>query len=211
MKVSRIALEKRCRDPRDFPRPALPEVAFAGRSNVGKSSLINNLLNRKGLVKVSGEPGKTRSVDFFAVNDRFRLVDLPGYGYARVSKQMRQGWKPLIESYLSRQPFLVRVVWILDIRREPGEQDRMLEEWFHARGVPYIPVCTKADKVAFGKRSDRARSIAASLRGGDLPVVYSARTGLGKPELWRRILEAVSSFAPPAGPAGPAGRGSGSP
>jgi len=199
MKFNRITVEKRCRDPKDFPRSILPEVAFAGRSNVGKSSLINNLLNRKGLVKVSSQPGKTRSIDFFLVNDRFRLVDLPGYGYAKVSKQMRTGWKLLIDSYLKQQKHLVSVVWILDLRREPSEQDRMLEEWLQVYGIPFIPVCTKADKIPFSQRAARAGSIASSLSSAEKPILYSSRTGLGKQELWKKILEAVSSFSPDAG------------
>jgi len=199
MKFNRITVEKRCRDPKDFPRSILPEVAFAGRSNVGKSSLINNLLNRKGLVKVSSQPGKTRSIDFFLVNDRFRLVDLPGYGYAKVSKQMRTGWKFLIDSYLKQQKHLVSVVWILDLRREPSEQDRMLEEWLQVYGIPFIPVCTKADKIPFSRRAARAGSIASSLSSAEKPILYSSRTGLGKQELWKKILEAVSSFSPDAG------------
>lgn len=196
MKILSVDLEKRCRDPREFPKLAMPEVAFAGRSNVGKSSLINSLLNRKGLVKVSSEPGKTRSIDFFRINDRFRLVDLPGYGYARVSRQMRAGWKPLIEGYLERREQLVGVVWILDLRRDVGEQDRMMEGWFRAWGVRYIPVCTKADKVAFGRRTARVRSIAAALAPEVEPLLFSARTGLGKAALWSRILDAVASFRP---------------
>jgi len=196
MKIQRVEVEKRCRHPKDFPKLVMPEVAFSGRSNVGKSSLINSLLNRKGLVKVSGEPGKTRSIDFFRINDRFRLVDLPGYGYARVSKGMRVGWKSLIESYLREQKNLVAVVLILDIRREVTEQDRMLEGWLRAYGIPYIPVCTKADKVPFGRRSDRVRSVAAGLAPEADPLLYSSRTGLGKAALWRRILEVVSSFSP---------------
>lgn len=196
MRIVRVDKEKRCRNPADFPKPGMPEIAFAGRSNVGKSSLINSLLNRKGLVKVSGEPGKTRSIDFFLINDRLRLVDLPGYGYARVSNEMRAGWKSLIESYLREPRRLVSVVWILDVRREVGTLDRMLEGWLRAYAVPYIPVCTKADKIPFGQRPARLRSIAATLAPEMDPLLYSSRTGLGKAALWKRIREAVSAGAP---------------
>jgi len=192
MKMTSIDVEKRCRDPKDFPRLLLPEVAFAGRSNVGKSSLINNLVNRKGLVAVSSQPGKTRSIDFFLVNDRFRLVDLPGYGYAKVSKKMRSDWKYLIDSYLQNRENLVTVVWILDIRRDVSDLDRMLEDWLCAYGIPYLPVCTKADKLPFSKRAARVSEIRRTLARPVVPLTYSAKTGLGKADLWKGILAAVS-------------------
>ncbi len=192
MKINSIQVEKRCRTPNQFPRAPFPEVAFAGRSNVGKSSLINNLLNRKRLVAVSSQPGKTRSVDFFLINERFRLVDLPGYGYAKVPRQMRSGWKYLIDSYLKNQTHLVRVVWILDIRREVGELDRMLEQWLQAYDIPYIPVCTKADKIPQAKRAARVRAIRRSLTGPEPPVLFSSKSGLGKSDLWKQIYSAVT-------------------
>jgi GTP-binding protein len=202
IKIRSVTLEKRCRNPREFPKSRLPEVAFAGRSNVGKSSLINSLLNRKALVKVSGQPGKTRSIDFFLINGRFRLVDLPGYGYANVPVQMRNDWKYLIENYLKHQNHLVSVVWILDIRREVGELDRMLEEWLRVYGIPYIPVCTKADKIAMGTRGARVRRIAESLSYETEPLLFSSKTGLGRALLWKGLLQSISSFAEGDGWAG---------
>ena len=192
MKITSLTLEKKCRAPSDFPRRPLPEVAFAGRSNVGKSSLINSLVARKRLVAVSSQPGKTRSIDFFLVNERFRLVDLPGYGYAKVSQRMRDDWKVLIESYLRNRENLVSVVWILDIRRDLSDLDRMLEQWLDAYGVPYLPVCTKADKVPSGKRGARLGAIRKSLVREVDPVLYSARTGLGKAALWKSIYTSLS-------------------
>ncbi len=196
MKITSIQVEKRCRSPKEFPRTPFPEIAFAGRSNVGKSSLINNMLNRKRLVAVSSRPGKTRSVDFFLINERFRLVDLPGYGYAKVPKEMRSGWKYLIDSYLQEQKNLVRVVLILDIRRELTELDRMLEAWLVEYGIPYIPVCTKADKLPQSKRAGRVREIRRSLASAAQPVLFSSNSGLGKADLWKQIYTAVSAGIP---------------
>jgi len=193
MKITRIEVEKRCRSPREFPGGTFPEIAFAGRSNVGKSSLINSLLNRKRLVAVSSQPGKTRSVDFFLVNHRVRLVDLPGYGYARVPGEVRSGWKVLIEHYLKSKRNLVRVVWILDLRRDVGELDRMLEAWLRAYGIPYTPVCTKADKVPARLHPARLREIRAQLDSDEEPVLFSSKSGLGKADLWKRLQAAVSS------------------
>jgi GTP-binding protein len=192
MKVTSVELEKRCRDPREFPRFRLPEIAFAGRSNVGKSSLINTLLTRKRLVAVSSTPGKTRAIDFFRVNDTFRFVDLPGYGYAKVPKTVQSAWKKLIDAYLVDRETLVSVVWILDIRRELSELDRMLYDWLCSYSIPYIPVCTKADKVSLGERTKRKEALRKSLDRDADPVFFSAKTGLGKDVLWKRMRAAMS-------------------
>ncbi len=191
MKVTSVELEKRCRDPKEFPRFRLPEIAFAGRSNVGKSSLINTLLTRKRLVAVSSTPGKTRAIDFFRVNDTFRFVDLPGYGYAKVPKTVQNAWKKLIDAYLVDRETLVSVVWILDIRRELSELDRMLYDWLCSYSIPYIPVCTKVDKVSLGERAKRKEALRKSLdQDADL-VLFSAKTGLGKDVLWKRMRAAM--------------------
>ena len=192
MKVNSVELEKRCRDPKEFPRFRLPEIAFAGRSNVGKSSLINTLLTRKRLVAVSSTPGKTRAIDFFRVNDTFRFVDLPGYGYAKVPKTVQDAWKKLIDAYLVDRETLVSVVWILDIRRELSELDRMLYDWLCSYSIPYIPVCTKADKLSVRERAKRKEALRKSLdQDADL-VLFSAKTGLGKDVLWKRMRTAMS-------------------
>jgi len=191
MKVTSIELEKRCRDPKDFPRFRLPEIAFVGRSNVGKSSLINTLLTRKRLVAVSSTPGKTRAIDFFRVNDTFRFVDLPGYGYAKVPETVRNAWKELIDAYLVERETLMSVVWILDIRRELSELDRMLYDWLCSYSIPYIPVCTKADKLSVRERAKRKEGLRKSLdQDADL-VLFSAKTGLGKDVLWKRMRAAM--------------------
>ncbi len=159
---------------------------------MGKSSLINTLLTRKRLVGVSATPGKTRSIDFFRINGRFRFVDLPGYGYAKVPQGVREAWKELIEAYLIDRETLVSVVWILDIRRDLTELDRMLHDWLRAYSVSYIPVCTKADKMSQRDRAKRKEALRRSLGGEAEPVLFSARTGLGKDPLWKRVRSAMS-------------------
>lgn len=159
---------------------------------MGKSSLINTLLTRKRLVAVSSTPGKTRAIDFFRVNDIFRFVDLPGYGYAKVPKTVQNAWKQLIDAYLVDRETLVSVVWILDIRRELSELDRMLYDWLCSYSIPYIPVCTKADKVSPRERAKRKEALRESLdQDADL-VLFSAKTGLGKDVLWKRMRAAIS-------------------
>ena len=195
MKVTSVEFEKRCRDPKEFPRFPLPEIAFAGRSNVGKSSLINAMLTRRRLVAVSSTPGKTRAIDFFRINEAFRFVDLPGYGYARVPKAVQSRWKKLINAYLENRETLVSVVWILDIRRELSELDQMLFDWLCSYCIPYIPVCTKADKLSLGERQKRREALRRSLdQDADL-VLFSAKSGLGKDVLWKRMGAAISGRA----------------
>jgi GTP-binding protein len=192
MKVTSVEFEKRCRIPREFPRFPLPEIAFVGRSNVGKSSLINTLLHRRRLVEVSSTPGKTRAIDFFRVNDAFRFVDLPGYGYAKVPRAVQVSWEKLINAYLVDRDTLVTVVWIMDIRREISELDQMLFDWLCSYSIPYIPVCTKADKVSLGERGKRREALQESLDQEVDLVLFSAKTGLGKDVLWKRMRAALS-------------------
>jgi GTP-binding protein len=193
VRILSVRHEKSALSPEDFPLPTLPEVAFVGRSNVGKSSLINCLVNRRGLAEVSKSPGKTRRIHFFNVNERLRLVDLPGYGYAEVPVQVRRGWKPLVEAYLAHRPALASVVWMTDIRREIEDDERAFIEWMdRSLTADIIAVLTKADKVPFGRAGQKAASVARLLRGRRPPVVFSARTGMGKAALWSRIGEAVS-------------------
>ena len=191
MKISSVEFEKRCRTPQEFPRFPLPEIAFVGRSNVGKSSLINALLHRKRLVAVSSTPGKTRAIDFFRINGAFRFVDLPGYGYAKVPREVQSGWKRLINAYLINRETLVSVVLILDIRRELSELDQRLVDWLCSLSIPYIPVCTKADKVSHGERKQRRDALQRSLDPGADLVLFSAKTGLGKGLLWQRMRAAL--------------------
>lgn len=163
-----------------LPEPLYPEIAFAGRSNVGKSSLINRLVNRRNLVKTSSKPGKTQSLNFFEIDSCLYLVDLPGYGYARVSMGMRSSWEKLITNYLEGRRNLVCVVVIIDIRHPLKEYDRNLIGWLRNKGLSFLPVYTKADKLTGNKLAQNSAALDAglSLAVGDR-VIFSAKTGLG--------------------------------
>ena len=173
------------------PEEALPEIAFAGRSNVGKSSLINRLVNRNGLVKVSARPGKTQSLNYFIVDSRLYLVDLPGYGFAKVSRKLQDDWQELVTDYLSTSPTLRCVVVLIDIRHALKSQDRELIEWLRMRGRPFIIVYTKRDKLSNNEQAKQAASLDAALGLNKQDrVLFSAKTGDGKAEL----MAAIATF-----------------
>ena len=173
------------------PDSALPEVAFAGRSNVGKSSLLNSLVRRKSFARVSRTPGRTREINFFRINNGFVLVDLPGYGYARVSKEKKSGWRPLIESYLRRTTQLRGIVLLLDIRREPSDDDQAMLEFLAEVEVPTIVALTKTDKLSKAGAQERAAEIARALAlESDQIIPFSSQTGEGRVEL----LEAITAL-----------------
>ncbi|MDN5293036.1 MAG: GTP-binding protein [Eubacteriales bacterium] len=190
MKISRVNLVATAMAANQFPRTPYPEVAFAGRSNVGKSSLLNKLVNRKNLAHTSSSPGKTRTINFYLVNDQFFLVDLPGYGYAQVSKEVRKKWGELIENYLRERENLKGVVLLVDARHEPTEDDRLMYDWLAYYRVPVVVVATKADKISRGKYLPQEKVIRQKLGLGEgVPVLFfSARTGQGREELWKLIL-----------------------
>jgi len=178
------------------PPTELPEVAFAGRSNVGKSSLLNKLIRRKAFARVSRTPGRTREINFFRVNDAFILSDLPGYGYARISKEKKADWKPLIEGYLKRTPTLAGVVLLLDIRREPSEDDIAMLDFLAEIGVPAVIVLTKVDKVSRVAAAERTDAIMAALAlSRDQTIPFSATTGEGRDELAEALMSIVGSGA----------------
>jgi GTP-binding protein len=183
--------------PGEFPSSGWPEIAFAGRSNVGKSSLLNALLGRRGLAHVSSTPGKTQTINFFAINQRWFFVDLPGYGYAKVPRPVQQRWRSLIEAYLTGRPSLRAVVLLLDPRRPPTELDRTMHAWLRAYDVPEIVVATKADQVPRGRRRAACDHIVAALGEApdQTPVFVSSRTGEGRDDLWSRIDDALGSRA----------------
>ncbi len=174
--------------PAHYPPADFPEIAFAGRSNVGKSSLINVLVNRKSLVRTSSTPGRTQLINFFDVNGQFTLVDLPGYGYARVPLSVKKEWGPMMEKYLSSRPSLRGVVLIFDIRRTPVAEDRQMLDWLRAYDIPPLLVVTKCDKVSRNERAKQAAVIANSLgvERGEL-TFFSTLTREGKDEIWTRI------------------------
>lgn len=173
----------------EFPPERLPEIAFLGRSNVGKSSLINCLLGRKKLAPVSGTPGKTRKLFFYRVDGLFCLVDLPGYGYARVSRERRQAWAPVIEEYLAGREALKGCVHLVDVRIDPTVQDVQMRRWLEHHGLQAITVATKADKVSRGALAGRLRRIASVLElpPGEPLLPFSSLKGTGRDELWKAL------------------------
>jgi GTP-binding protein len=173
-----------------YPQPDKTEVAFAGRSNVGKSSLLNTLVNRKNLARTSSTPGRTQALNFFRVNDRFTFVDLPGYGYARVSLEVKRAWRRMVETYLRHRPNLKAVVVIVDIRRGLEKEERELIQWLSREGKNVVLVLTKIDKLSRRDRAPRVRQIEKDVSGvlSQEPIVFSAKTGEGRKEIWDRIL-----------------------
>lgn len=177
-------------DASHLPNLPFPEVAFAGRSNVGKSSLLNRLVNRRNLARVSKTPGRTQQINFFVVDERVVFVDLPGYGFARVPADVQQAWKALVEGYLSARRGLLAVCVLVDVRRGVEPDDARLLEYLRALGISAFVAITKVDKLARGPRLQRCREIARSLSG--VPIVAtSAATGEGMAEVWDRILSAL--------------------
>ena len=171
------------------PAAGLPEIAFAGRSNVGKSSLLNRLVRRVAFARVSNTPGRTRELNFFKVNGTFVLVDLPGYGYARVSKARRSEWRPLIEGYLKDSPALRGIVQLLDARRDPTDDDRQMLDLLADIGVPTVVVVTKTDKLAAPKVRERVHALAVELElDEDQVIPFSAVTGAGRDELAKAVV-----------------------
>ena len=172
-----------------YPQPQLPEIAFVGRSNVGKSSLINTLINRKNLARTSGQPGKTRTINFYEIDEKLIFVDLPGYGYAKISKSEQEKWGEMIEGYLKDRETLVSIIMIVDIRHDPSKQDIQMYEWLNYFGHNTIVVCTKSDKIS---KSEAIRNIfkikkLLNMSEDDKVIAFSAQTRQGKEELCKLI------------------------
>ncbi|PIP07409.1 MAG: YihA family ribosome biogenesis GTP-binding protein [Syntrophobacteraceae bacterium CG23_combo_of_CG06-09_8_20_14_all_50_8] len=188
MKILAAAFVKSAVLPSQYPSGFLPEIAFAGRSNVGKSSLINTLTQRRGLARTSNAPGCTQLINFFTVNDRLSLVDLPGYGFARVPEAVKKNWGPMVETYLKERQALRLVVLVLDVRRNPGEHDLSLFKWFESYRIPCLVALTKTDKLSKQQVMNRRRVIMNHLtEQAASAICFSARTGAGKEELWQEI------------------------
>jgi GTP-binding protein len=176
------------------PEEGLPEVAFSGRSNVGKSSLLNTLVRRKAFARVSRTPGRTREINFFAVNRTFTLVDLPGYGYAKISKERKAEWRPLIEGYLRTSEALRGVVQLLDVRHDPSPEDAQMLEFLSELGVPTVFAVTKMDKLARSVAAARVAALTEDIGATPEQVIpFSATTGQGRDELAEAIVALVES------------------
>lgn len=200
MKVTSAEFVGSAAGPRDFPRDRRPEIAFAGRSNVGKSSLLNRLLGRRKVARVSKTPGRTQTINFYRINGAFYFVDLPGYGYAKVSEQMRRSWEGMVEGYLRGREMLRAVVMIVDARHPPTVLDQEMRAWLQAAQVPHLAVLTKVDKVSRASRSRRREIAATGLRMHDPDRLrfFSATTGEGVRELWGDLAQYLQDTGPMA-------------
>ncbi len=193
MKILSAEFVTSATNPSGYPREGLPEIAFAGKSNVGKSSLINTLVNRKKLAKTSADPGRTQLINFFRVNHNLSLVDLPGYGYAKVSLEVRKKWKPMVETYLQTRPEIRLVVVILDSRRGASSDDLALIDWLDYHDIYSMIVLTKADKLSQTERIRQKKVL------GEMPILvekrlvfFSTLSGEGKDEIWKMIQKAMN-------------------
>lgn len=175
-----------------LPEGNLPEIALVGRSNVGKSSLINKLVNRRNLAKSSSTPGKTRTINYYLINEQWYIVDLPGYGFAKVSKTEREKWGRMIETYLQNREQLRGVIQLLDIRHAPNQNDILMKNWLQNSGIPMLVAVTKADKVSRGGRQKNLNIISKTLELDETPLCFSAENGEGVEELAEAIAEIVS-------------------
>ena len=190
MKITTVEFAGAATQPGGAPKLPYPEIAFAGRSNVGKSSLINRLLERK-IARTSSTPGRTQQLNFFVVNEKFTFVDLPGYGYAKVSKQDRQHWRQLIEDYLGNARNLRGVIIIVDVRRGPEAEEEALCNFLAHHQRPFLIVATKSDKLKRAELEKQHKALTGKLDGYE-PLLFSAENNTGKEELWRAIEELVS-------------------
>lgn len=200
MDLNKARYELTAVKPVQYPAGQLPEIALAGRSNVGKSSIVNTLLNRKSLARVSSEPGKTRGINFYNVDDCLYFVDLPGYGFAKVSKEEKASWGAMIETYLNHRLQLRMVLLLVDIRHSPTEDDRMMYNWIKEQGAPCLIVATKADKISRGQIHGRLQDIkkVLGLQGESL-LAYSSETKLGRDEIWNVINKTLEAGVAGAG------------
>ncbi len=199
MIIKNVSLDIVCGITSRLPDTGRPEVAFAGKSNVGKSSLINGLMNRKSLARTSAQPGKTQTINFYNVNECMYLVDLPGYGYAKVSQSEKEKWGKMIENYLHTSKNLKAVFLLIDIRHEPSENDKMMYDWILHNGYEPIIIATKLDKL---KRSQVQKNLklireGLKLRPGTVMIPFSAETKQGREEIWT-LIDELTGFGPAA-------------
>lgn len=194
MVIKSVNLETVCGITSKLPENLLPEIAFAGKSNVGKSSLINGLMNRKSLARTSSQPGKTQTINFYNINEALYFVDLPGYGYAKVSESIKQKWGKMIENYLNKSKQLKAVFLLIDIRHEPSANDRNMYEWVKYNGYEPVIIATKLDKI---NRSQRQKHVKMIRNGLGMPkegliFPFSAVTKMGRDEIWEYIESVIT-------------------
>ena len=189
MHIKQAVLETVCGITSVLPKNDLPEIAFLGKSNVGKSSLINTLMQRKSLARISQAPGKTQTINYYKVNDSLYFVDLPGYGYAKVSQELRQKWGKMIERYITSSPTLKLICLLVDIRHEPTENDRLMYEWIKYHGYKVLLILTKADKLKRSVLNKHIKIIEKALKveDEDMVVAFSSETKQGREEVYEII------------------------
>jgi GTP-binding protein len=194
MKVTSSEIVISAVKPEQYPEGDLPEIALAGRSNVGKSSFINKMLARKNLARTSSKPGKTQTLNFYIINEILHFVDVPGYGYAKVSKTEREAWGKMIETYITTRDQLRAVILLIDLRHPPSKDDVLMYNFLKHYDIPTIVVATKADKIPKGKWQKHAKVIkdAIEMEKTDSFIVFSSETGLGKDEAWKTIQSYTS-------------------
>jgi GTP-binding protein len=190
VKISFARFVKSAQQTDDYPRDDRPEVAFCGRSNIGKSSLLNTLTNSRGLARTSSTPGRTQTINFFLINDRLYFVDLPGYGYAKVAKKVRSGWGKMIESYLGNRPQLKLTLMLVDSRIPPTESDVLMKQWLDHYRIPNAVVLTKTDKISRNQLKQALQTSAQTLNTKEI-IPFSAVTLLGKEQILRRIAAMI--------------------
>jgi len=193
MKIIKSDLHAIAVEPKQYPQDGLPEIAFAGRSNVGKSSFINSMINRANLARTSGKPGKTRTINFYIINDSFRFVDLPGYGYAVASKKEKDRWGEIIEKYLKTRENLKEIILIVDIRHEPTAQDLMMYQWIKSFGYTGIVIATKTDKISKGNWQKHIKIIKEKLdiKDTNLIIPYSSEKKINIDKVWKVFEDVI--------------------
>lgn len=195
MIIKTVEFIKSAVKPSQYPEYDFPEIAFAGRSNVGKSSLINTLIQRKGMVKTSSKPGCTQLINFFLVNEVLSFVDLPGYGYAKVSKKIRSQWQPMVNLYLSQRQSLLGLVLLIDIRRDPVKEELDMVDWLESHKMPYLVILTKSDKLSKTKQQKRLLSICSRMnREKNSVILFSAKTKKGRDIILEEIEELTGGY-----------------
>ena len=192
MKITSAEFLKSAFEEADWPRDSVAEIAFLGRSNVGKSSLINSLLGVRGLARTSSTPGRTQAINFFLINRKFRLVDLPGYGFARAPKALKEKWSKAADDYLARREQLVLSIQIVDSRHEPTKHDLQLHDWLKHYQRSNLLVATKSDKLSNNELRHNIARLMQAFAGTD-PIIYSATTGRGREQLWNAIETSLKS------------------